>query len=148
MRKLFAVALAGLTLAGAATTTANAGVQTAVKPTPALAISGEAGFQRVQYYDRRHYNRPRYNRGYRQGYRDAYRYSNPNYRYYDRRYRDNDNDEVVAAIAGGVLGYALGAYSNNGYGNNGYNYGGGYYAPPQYYQPRYCSDYYGRTYPC
>lgn len=74
------------------------------------------------------------------------------------RYRyDDNNDEAAAAIAGGVLGLALGAalaggYNNNSgyynrsyqpyyngggyYGGNGY-YGQGYYQPGYAYAPAY-----------
>jgi hypothetical protein len=75
-----------------------------------------------------------------------------------RHHRGGDNDEVAAAIIGGVAGLALGAalssgsnsrgrvYYNGGY-SNGYaydpyydGYSGSYYAPPprRYYRERTC----------
>lgn len=127
MRKLLTAGLAAVTVIGAGLTATAAAAQ--------------------GYYGRHGYNN-RYdgNRYYRD--RGYYR----NHGYYNRR-RGRDNDEAVAAIAGGLLGYALGAATSTP--RTYYAPPSTYYAPPTYYaprnyyyQPRYCTDYYGRRYSC
>jgi hypothetical protein len=129
MRKLLTAALAGLTLVGgvAATTSASA--------------DDRRGYRGHQGY---------YNNGHR-GYSNR-GYYNPGYGNYYRR--DRGGDQAVAAIAGGLLGYALGAATSQPryyapppryYAPAPTYYAPRYYAPPVYYAPR---PYYGYSRPC
>lgn len=68
-------------------------------------------------------------------------YGHGHHYYWDgRHYRDRDNNAVLDAVIGGLLGYAVGSMSNrsygypayNGYGYNGYGYNSGYYSYPSY----------------
>ena len=105
-----------------------------------------------------------------QRYRTYGTYSHGRHYYWDgHHYRDRNNNAVIDALIGGVLGYAVGtatsrsygygypaysySYPSYGYGYNGYSgynnsyyrypsYGYGYqYSAPSYSYPSYCYGY-------
>ena len=71
-------------------------------------------------------------------------YGHGRHYYWDgRHYRDRDNNAVLDAVIGGLLGYAIGSASNRSYGYSypsygysypsyGYGYSNGYYSYPSY----------------
>ena len=88
-------------------------------------------------------------------------YGHGRHYYWDgHHYRDRDNNAVLDAVIGGLLGYAVGAatsrsygysypsygysYPSYGYGYNSYpsyGYNSGYYGYPSYGYRSYCYDY-------
>ncbi|HEV2596463.1 MAG TPA: hypothetical protein VGU01_14825 [Sphingomicrobium sp.] len=64
-------------------------------------------------------------------------YGHGRHYYWDgRHYRDRDNNAVLDAVIGGLLGYAVGSMSNRSYGYSypsyGYGYNNAYYGNPGY----------------
>jgi hypothetical protein len=68
-------------------------------------------------------------------------YGHGRHYYWDgRHYRDRDNNAVLDAVIGGLLGYAVGSMSNRsynsypsyGYSYPAYGYSSGYYGYPSY----------------
>lgn len=80
-------------------------------------------------------------------------YSHGRHYYWDgHHYRDRDNNAVLDAVIGGLLGYAVGSMSNRsysygypaysyGYPSYGYGYNNAYYGYPSYSYPSYGYSY-------
>lgn len=75
-----------------------------------------------------------------QRYRTYGTYGHGRHYYWDgRHYRDRDNNAVLDAVIGGLLGYAVGSMSNRSYGYSYPSYG--------YSYPSYSYGYNGYSYP-
>jgi hypothetical protein len=98
------LAAAALTVAGAPAQAAPAGPR-AAQGIAAAADTGSAPLVRVQQINP-YYHQPGSGRGYRGAYRGGHRNYYRGNRYYRHRHHDND---AGAAVAGGIIGMALGA---------------------------------------
>lgn len=78
-------------------------------------------------------------------------YGHGRHYYWDgHHYRDRNNNAVLDAVIGGLLGYAVGSMSNRSYGygypSYGYGYSNAYYGYPGYGYSQYSYPGYGYNY--